>query len=143
MRVLGWQRKLSEYVIEAQARYKKDGFAWGKFDCCTFAADWVKVCTREDVLSEYRGAYSTEVEAVALLESKAGSVYQELVARFGEPVHPAKAQRGDIALAQLVPGLPCVGVFFTSGAKMRGLFLGEGGFILHRLKDINHCFRVG
>lgn len=141
MRVDGWQRALNAYLLEAQEKYKREGFSYAGLHCVTFCADWVQVLTGTDPLADYRGQYSTEEEARALLESRDGSLLQALTNRFGEPVHPMKAQRGDIAYARFGEQ-ECCGILFTSGSRMVALFLGEGGFALHRAKDVQNAFRV-
>jgi len=138
-RVADWQRKLNVYLLSAQSRYKKEGFVWGKFDCCTFAGDWVRIATGQDVLSEYRGKYSTKEQAMSVLQELDGSLYQALVNRFGEPEHPSKAMRGDIAYREAINGL---GIYLTSGARMAALFLGEQGFAMPKAKDTHHAFKV-
>ena len=60
-----------------------------------------------------------------------------LTKRF-ELVHPAKAQRGDVAYIE--PD-KC-GIVFNSGARTLGLFLGEGGFVIHKASELTHAFRV-
>ena len=50
---------LNEYLIEAEDRYRRTGFAWGRDDCVHFAGDWVLKLTGEDPIEEYRGKYST------------------------------------------------------------------------------------
>lgn len=47
-------------------------FVWGEFDCCLFAADWVALCTGRDPAATWRGTYSTETEARALMDSAGG-----------------------------------------------------------------------
>jgi hypothetical protein len=138
MRKPGWPRLLNEFLIAAQDRYRRVGFTWGREDCIHFAGDWVQRLTGDDPIADYRGRYSTAAEAFALLAELDGTLYDALVKRFGDPVHPAKAMRGD--LAYIAPD-KC-GIMFTSGARMMGLFLGEGGFVLHRARDIDHAFRV-
>ena len=135
----GWARLLNEYILRAQERYQRNGFSWGRMDCCHFAGNWVQLCTGIDVLADYRGKYRTEEEAFALLSANDGTLYDALVKRLGEPVHPSHAQRGDIAYSE---SLKACGIFFTSGARTMALFLGEGGFALHRAKDTDHAFRV-
>lgn len=139
MRVPGWQRKLNDYMYEAQARYQRDGLVWGSLDCAHFIGDWCEILTGTDPLDGYRGAYSNEEEAFALLRSRDRSLYQALRSRFGNPVHPAKAQRGDIAYRKDDRAL---GIFFTSGPRMMAIFLADGGFTLHRLQDIDYAFTV-
>lgn len=140
MRVPGWQRKLNEYMLEAQERYRKHGFGYGTFDCCVFVADWIEICTGEDPLLDYRDLYTTKDEALALLKEREGTLYHALISRFGTPVHPAKAQRGDIAYRRKEQAL---GIYCTAGAQMRALFLADDGFAFYRAKDMTHAFRVG
>lgn len=136
MRIQGWQRRLNVYLIEAQERYRAEGFGYGRFDCCTFAGDWAQVLTGVDYLGDLRGAYSTRDEAMELI---GGDLYSQLCARLGDPVHPASAQRGDIAY--MASSQAC-GIYFTSGARMAALFLTDGGFTLHRASDTDHAFRL-
>lgn len=141
-RIDGWQRALNAYVIDAQERYKRDGFSYAGMHCVTFCADWVQVLTGNDPLAAYRGQYTTaEGAAAKLAELDGGSLLQALENRFGEPVHPTQAQRGDIAYMRL-DDRECCGIFFTSGARMQALFLGEGGFTLRRARDTGFAFRV-
>lgn len=139
MRRPGWQQRLSEYLIATEKRYIEEGFAFGKLDCVHFVSNWVLECTGEDPLADYRGKYSTEEEAFALLKAE-GSFYHALRRRFGNPVHPSRAQRGDIAYVKEIKAL---GIFFTAGAKTQALLLGEGGFSLYPAKQVSHAFRVG
>lgn len=136
----GRQRQLNEYIIEAQERYKRDGFAWGVFDCVAFAGDWARLVLGTDPLEAYRGRYQSTAEAFALLSKIDGTLLDALSRRFGEPIHPSQAHRGDIAYR--IADSAC-GIYFTSGARMQALFLGEGGFVLQRARDTDHAFRVG
>lgn len=105
--------------------------------CTTFAGDWVLRVTGQDPIAEYRAKYSTEAEARALLAELDGTLLDALKKRFGEPVHPSKAQRGDIAYFN-----DACGICFVHGARMEALFLGERGFSVHRMRDIDWVFRV-
>lgn len=139
MRAVGWQRLLNEYVLDSQKLFKRFGYTPGTFDCCVFAGNWVKTCTGKDLLTEYRGKYRTMDEARALLLQLDGSLLDALKIRLGEPVHPAKAHRGDIAYRAAEEAC---GIYFTSGARMMALFLGQGGFALFRANDTDWAFRV-
>jgi hypothetical protein len=142
VRVQGWQRLLNQYVIDAQERYKCDGFSYAGMHCVTFCADWVQALTGSDPLAAYRGQYTTaEGAATKLAELDGGSLLQALKNRFGEPSHPTHAQRGDVAYARLEDG-ECCGIYFTTGARMHALFLGERGFTLRRARDTDFAFRV-
>lgn len=75
-------------------------FAWGTQDCCTLAADAVVATTGIDIFARWRGKYTTEAEADALI-GPAGldGAALALMAEWGAPLcMPATAQRGDIAL---------------------------------------------
>ena len=138
MRIDGWQRALNAHILEAQERYRASGFRYGAFDCVHFAADWVLRLTGEDPLAAYRGRYATRIDGEALLAELDGTLLDALRKRFGEPLHPSHAMRGDIAY---LDGVGC-GIYFTSGARMAALFLGDGGFVLHRARDTTHAFAV-
>jgi len=137
VRAAGWPRLLNNYLIEAQKRYVTTGFEWGRFDCCTFVSDWVLRCTGVDPMADLRGKYSDRDQALALLEQ--GSLATRLIQAFGEPIHWAESQRGDIAYRA---DLNACGIYFTSGSKKFALFLGDGGFSLHRPGETGLAFRV-
>ena len=137
MREVGWPRLLNEYVIKISQRAATEKFAFGSFDCAHIAADWVWLCTGNDPLADYRGKYSSKKEAEELIGD---GLLKRLTEALGEPLHPSQGQRGDIALR--VADGSC-GILFTSGARMRGLFLSEkSGLVMHRLQDIDYIFRV-
>lgn len=140
MRKPDWPRLLNEYIAGAQARYEKDGFAWGRFDCCTFAFGWVETCTGDDPMADYRGVYDTEREARAALRKNGGGTLVKACRRyFGAPVAASFAQRGDIVYRKKEK---CVGIVFTSGAKMQAAFLSEGGFSVLPATECDYAFRV-
>lgn len=134
MRPAGWQRALSEYVIAAQDRYMRDGFAWGRFDCCTFVGGWVHLMTGVDHMAQFVGRYSTRDEAMALVH---GNLKATVAQVLGPAVPVAHAGRGDIVLDG-----DALGLMFTSG-RLYALFLGDGGFVLRRPEDCECAFRVG
>jgi hypothetical protein len=125
---------LSEFVVDVQERYKRDGFAWGERDCCVLWAEWVEKMTGVDHMADLRGKYSTRAEALKLA---GGDLRSALAARLGPAVPMAQANRGDLALMG-----DAVGILFTSG-RLYALFLGEGGFTLHRAEDCDCAFHVG
>lgn len=87
-----WENRLTETVAE----WKAIPFRWDR-DCGRFAAAVVIAQTGIDPLHELRSQYSTKREAMRLLAEKS------MTARLDEmfpQVHPAFAQRGDIALTQ-------------------------------------------
>ena len=48
-------------------------FVWGTNDCCTFPADAIEAFTGTDLAADFRGKYSTEAEAFALIKTVTGS----------------------------------------------------------------------
>lgn len=139
-RCAGWARKLNDYLLEAQTRYTSGGFVAGQFDCCIFVADWVEICTGEDPMIDYREQYDTEADGFDLLADRETSLRQALESRFGAALDPSQAQRGDVAF---IESLNACGICIVQGAWMRALFLGNGGFVIHRTRDCDAVFRVG
>lgn len=135
----GWPRQLNEYLQRAEVIYKRDGFRFGKFDCCVFVSDWVKLATGADPLAGLRGTYSDEAQADSLLSAQ--SLQGRLRSTFGEPIHPAKAHRGDIAYVSF--GRGALGIFLTVGVKMQAVILGEQGLVLAPYKRIEQAYKVG
>lgn len=43
-------------------RHLPEPFAWGRFDCCTFTADWVLACRGIDPMADLRLTYSNLFE---------------------------------------------------------------------------------
>lgn len=76
-------------------------FAWGRHDCCLFAADAVRAVTGHDPAADLRGTYATAAEAAAAL-ARAGGLVGLAIARAGRVVPTAAAQPGDVGL--LEPG---------------------------------------
>lgn len=138
MRIDGWPRALNEYIVGAQEQFKAQGFAYGAFDCVHFAAGWVERLTGVDPLAAYRGRYDSKESGEVLLAELDGTLLQALEQRFGPPLHPAHAMRGDVAY---LDGVGC-GIYFTSGTRMLALFLGDGGFVMHRASETTHAFAV-
>lgn len=143
MRVQGWPRLLNQYLRSVDRRHAeatasgRDLFEPGVFDCCIYVADWVELCTGVDPMSDYRDRYRRLDAGFALLKHGDRTLYNALRTRFGNPVHPAKAQRGDIAYRK-----DMLGIVFTSGSQLRALFLGQDGMSLYRPRDFRHAFRV-
>lgn len=95
-RLADWPERLAE-LVEARRSLP---FDWGTQDCCVFPFDAVLAMTGVDMFAFYRGRYSTEAEANALIGAAGldGAVLA-LMAGFGAPlILPSTAQRGDVAL---------------------------------------------
>jgi len=96
MRLPDWEGRLGELV--GSSLYKP--FEWGKFDCCTFAADAVVAVRGDDPLKYIRGSYGSLKSAWRLL-SELGGLKVAVTKAMGPPMmHKALAQRGDIVLVE-------------------------------------------
>lgn len=75
-------------------------FAWGRNDCCTFAAEAVHAVTGRSVLPLLPGQWTSARTARTVLRQLGG--LQRACDRFlGPRVAPALAQPGDIALVHM------------------------------------------
>jgi hypothetical protein len=93
-----WARRLAEYLASA----RRTPFAWGRHDCCTFAADAVVAMTGEDAIAAMRGKYTTQQGAARHI-ARAGSLHALVARQIGEPMQtPALAGRGDVVLFEMV-----------------------------------------
>jgi len=92
MRLPDWENRLNETIAEWAAR----PFRWDR-DCARWVAACTIAITGVDPLVDLRGKYRTKREAMALLAEK--PMEDHLDGIFPR-VHPAMAQRGDIALTQ-------------------------------------------
>jgi hypothetical protein len=73
-------------------------FAWGQNDCVLWCADWVAKLTGHDPAKDWRGKYTSEAEAIAILRSMDLSVWADLADTNLPPTSVAHAHRGDIML---------------------------------------------
>jgi hypothetical protein len=109
MRLPDWEARLVSLVNEAPQRR----FGWGRFDCCTFAADAVQAVTGRDPMAGLRG-YKTWRQAV-LLARRLGGLQEAVRQALGEPLpSPKYAQRGDIVIVN--SKLPALGVVVGASA---------------------------
>lgn len=98
-RLVDWPERLAA-LVEARRHLP---FAWGAHDCCTWMADAVVAVTGRDPAAPWRGQYTTEAEAMAMLgASGLEAVVAARMVEFGAPECPVRAvQRGDAVLAVL------------------------------------------
>lgn len=128
-----WPTALHRLIIDNQ----NTPFAWGTFDCCTFAADAVKAQTGIDPDEPYRGKYSTSAGALKIMkQSGAGDIESTMRQQLGEPVDVSPS-RGDICLFEGENG-PTAGVY-ASGVIWSP---GEKGLVAHRNPNVLHVWRI-
>jgi hypothetical protein len=95
MRHQDWPERLHKLIADAQNK----PFAWGRHDCCLFAADAVMELTGTDPAKDFRDTYSTAATAAQILKDR-GGVRGIATAALGAEINPKLAQRGDIVLIQ-------------------------------------------
>ena len=122
MRKPNWPEILAAKIELARSK----PFSWGTHDCCMFSADVVLAMTGTDYAEEFRGKYTTATGAAkALKKYGLGSIENSLTAKFGEPVHPFKASRGDVVLADAPTTYKALGVCLGEKA----VFAGKDGMV--------------
>lgn len=88
--------KREDWEARLEAELSKDApFAWGRRDCCLFAADCVRAMTGTDPAAEYRGRYNSECAAAALVPN---GIEEAIDRVLGQRIPPMKAQRGDVVM---------------------------------------------
>lgn len=116
MRLPDWQIKFAE--VTSQVVSKR--FKWGEHDCCLWAADCTLALTGIDFAAEWRGLYSDEQGAYALI-SQGGSLTKMVSNVLGlEPINPNYANVGDVCLV------------FTGGKEALGICNGASVLIPSR-----------
>lgn len=119
-RLPDWPERLDRLVKDARHRT----FAWGRFDCCLFAADAVAAVTGIDPAEPWRGTY-TDARAAARLLARMGcldATAAGIARHHGWPgVPPAFLGRGDVALVRLEDNrhalAVCLGIGFVLPAQ--------------------------
>lgn len=109
-----WPQRLAAFVERA----RHQAFAFGEWDCCLMAADWVLEATGVDHARGLRGAYADERGAAAVL-GRRGGVPAIATGALGEPIAPAFAQRGDVVMMLTQRG-PALGVCIGAEAIFPG-----------------------
>lgn len=86
-------------ALDAHVSARRDAlFAWGAFDCITFAADWVRTARGVDPLEDRRVWASARDAAQAL--AAAGGIRAAIESRMGPAVPGPMAQAGDVVLVR-------------------------------------------
>jgi len=121
-------------------------FVWGTLDCCLFTADAIQAMTGVDIASDFRGKYTDQASAFALIKTVTGGstvadAAAYCAAKYGltEWKHPLQAQRGD--LVAVTNGTDLIaGVVDLSGRFVAAL--GESGIIRISIRNITRAWHV-
>lgn len=143
-----WYRmEFQDFIIER----KKMPFAWGSNDCALFAADAVKAITGTDIAADFRGKYSDEAGAFALIKSVTGkgedpatavadaAAWCAEKAGLSEFKFPKMAQRGDLVVIE-DSGRLIAGVVHATGTLI--VTVGEAGLKSFSISDVKRAWRV-
>jgi hypothetical protein len=136
-----WQCRLSRFLSLRQ----RDPFAYGKFDCCLFAANAIQEMTGTDIAAYFRGRYSSRKEALALVKDYVGRVSIRLLTEKVATEHGMRkvsiltAQRGDLILIQRSRDYS-LGIVDLSGSRVA--VLGSSGIGRIALRDGSRAWRV-
>lgn len=128
----GWRQRFDTLVRERMTT----PFEWGVQDCCIWPADCVKAMTGVDHAAAWRGTYSTEAEAEALLQSLGGLM--ALGALAGPPCAPLAAGPGDVGLLRNADRGTVLGVCSGKG----WLVPASGGLALLPLDSAVRAWKV-
>lgn len=129
----------AESLARLLAERRAEPFAWGRFDCCLFAADAVAAQTGVDPAAGLRGRYATELQAQRVLAALDGL---EGIARaaLGEPLrHPALACAGDMGLTAAPGDRTTLSVCLGEWWAMPG----AAGLVLRPMSAALMSWRVG
>jgi hypothetical protein len=139
----GWAAGAFHDFLQARARMP---FAWGSNDCALFAADAIEAITGTDIAADFRGKYTDEASAFALIQSLTGgktvadaAAYCATKAGLVELEHPLMAQRGDLVV------IPDSGRLISGVVGLNGRHvISPGEKILKTLpiSDVERAWRV-
>lgn len=101
-----WRPRLVAYLEEVRGR----PFVYGTCDCAIFVAGSVEAMTGHDPAAEYRGRYGSLKEGLKLVGRQGLSDHVAVFSAMFEPIAPAFAGVGDIAVIGDV-GTPALGLF--------------------------------
>lgn len=145
-----WLPRLEAFLAAAEGRR----FAWGRWDCCLFAAAGIQALTGADLARGLRGRYRSLPGALRLLARHGGvaGLAKTLAARYGIPAwdSPAQARRGDVVLLEAGAGLglvlgpggnQCLALVGLTGTDALGL--GPEGLFQVPMGFWRHAWRIG
>jgi hypothetical protein len=109
-----WRARLVSYLALASGRT----FRPGLMDCALFGAGGVEALTGFDPAADLRGKYRSIEGGYRALKAQGFASHTDFAASLLEPIHPAFAQAGDLAV---LPG---------DGGDALGIFQGPSVYCL-------------
>lgn len=132
-RLPDWQARLVIYLHAARLR----PFAYGRHDCCLFAADAVDAMTGVDIAAAWRGRYTTLRGGLRVLRRTGLADHVALAAALFPETPPLMAEPGDLAVVPTNAG-PALGVVQGEAIYV----LGPQGLGLVSLLSATRAFRI-
>lgn len=135
-------RELNGFLLKRAAH----PFVWGTHDCCTFPADAIQAFTGVDIASDFRGKYTDEASAMALIKSvTGGSTVADAAAwcaqkhAMAEYAHPLMAKRGDLVVMQN-GGTLIAGIVHLNGRHL--VTMGPDGLVRLPITTVKRAWAV-
>ena len=137
-RAANWPTLLTAFIEE-----RRDvPFAWGRADCCLFAADWVRLATDLDPAADLRGKYDSARSGARLLRDLGGVC--GILSAVGESygmveITSAQCSRGDLVVHDTGRG-DAIGIQLGNCSA----FVGRDGLIFAPVATLNgaRCWRI-
>ena len=142
-RITDWDTKgLGPYLFA----HKSDPFVWGQADCCLFAANAIQSFTGQDLAADFRGKYTDEASAFALIREITGgnsvgnaAEYCATKAGLQEWRSPLLARRGDLVVIDNA-GREIAGIIDLTGRF--ALSMAETGMIVLPLSAVKKAWKT-
>ena len=138
-----WDTKLLPAFVQAR---KDRPFSWGSNDCCLTAADAVLAITGTDIASDFRGKYSDQASAFALIKSVTGGTTVADAAAYCASQHgltewsyPLLAKRGDLVV--IADGQQLIAGFVHTDGK-HAVSVNHAGMKFFPLSQITRAWKV-
>jgi hypothetical protein len=135
-------REFHDYLLAAKDR----PFEWGQHDCCLSAANAIQSFTGVDLASDFRGLYTDEASAFALINTVTGGTTVADAAAYCANKHglverpkPLFAQRGDLVVIANGDTL-IAGVVHLSGRHV--VSVNDGGMVRLPISKVTRSWAV-
>lgn len=126
--------------------HEQDKFVWGENDCSLFAANCVQALTGVDIASDFRGRYTDQTSAFALIKEITGGTSVADAAAYCAEKHgltewkfPLQAQRGDLVVVKNGENV-IAGVVDSSGKFVAAM--GDSTIVRIPLRQIQRAWKV-
>jgi hypothetical protein len=139
-RVQNWPALVPAHTLPTRGR----SFEWGRWDCALAVCDAIRALTGIDPGAEYRGTYSTEAEAQALIAKfgDLGDFAASVAAQHGmQEVAPRLARRGDVIFVDNSTPEGALGIVDLSGTC--AACVSQQGYVRVPMRRWKRAWRVG